>query len=194
MKTSPPVTRGFTLVEILIAATLAAFVMAALLSCFVFLARNFTRLANNQALEQQARLALARLQSDFNQARAIKSGTTPTAASVTLMLPDGEVTYTFDDTNERLRRQATFGNSPDVFLLHSNSCRLADFKFSYLTGSLEDPVDQLSPADVVPYSVKFVQTEISLETPSTHSPQTRVAYDIVSTRFAIRQKQAPDGS
>jgi prepilin-type N-terminal cleavage/methylation domain-containing protein len=186
--------RGFTLVEILVASTLGAIVMAALLSCFVFLARNFTRLANNQALEQQARVALARLQADLNQAKAIKAGTTPTETSVTLVLPAGDVTYTFDAANERLRRQATFGTAPDITLLNSALCRCTDFRFRYYTGSLGAPVDQLNPASNVPYSIKRIQAGFSLETPSAQSPETRVAYDVVSAHFQIRQKQAPDGS
>ena len=108
---------GFTLVELLIAAALGGFVMIALLSSSLFLARNFTRLANYQALESEARRALAYLQADLEQAEAVKPGTNPTAIGVTLVLPAGEVTYAYDSGTQRLRRQADFGASPDISLL-----------------------------------------------------------------------------
>lgn len=189
-----PSCHAFTLVEVLIAATVGALVMSAMLSSFVFLARNFTRLAHHQALEQQARQALAVIQADLAQARAVKPGTSPTATAVTLELPGGDVTYTYDAAGSRLRRQATFGPLTDRTLLNNTSCRCSAFAFNYYTSSQGSPVDQLTPTAYVPYSIKLLQVQFSLETPSTQSPETRMNYDVVSSRFQIRQRQAPDGN
>ncbi|HEX2862483.1 MAG TPA: prepilin-type N-terminal cleavage/methylation domain-containing protein, partial [Lacunisphaera sp.] len=116
--TGPPrKIRGFTLTELLVACSLAAFAMMALLSGFVFLGRNFTRLANLQSLQTQGRTALAYLQNDVALARSVKPGASATATAVTLVLPGGEVAYTYDAATARLRRQASFGSQPDLYLL-----------------------------------------------------------------------------
>ena len=120
MNPRPALSRGFTLVEVLVSASLAAAVMAAVLSSFVFLGRNLTRLANYQALETKGREALTYLRHDLAVAAAVKPGTTPTASSVTLVLPAGEVTYTYDSTAGSLRRQAATGANPDFLLLKND--------------------------------------------------------------------------
>ncbi len=193
MKPGAPALRAFTLVEVLVASTLAALAMTAVLSSFVFLARNFTRLANHQALEEQGRRALAWLQSDLAQARAVKPGSSPTAGALTLVLPAGEVTYTYDSTALRLRRQADFGATTDLYLLTNAGCRCASFAFRYYTGTGGSPADQVTPSLNVPYSIKQVQVEFLLQSPSTQPVETRRQYAMVSSRLQIRNKQAPDG-
>lgn len=185
---------GFTLVELLIAAALAGFAMTALLSSSLFLARNFTRLANYQALENEGRRALAYLQADLELAEAVKPGTNPTAAGVTLVLPAGEVTYAYDSGTQRLRRQADFGASPDISLLSGASCRCTEFSFDFFTGSNGAPEDQLSPGTFVPYSIKQVRVRFSLQTPAEAASETRMTYAAVSARMNLRNKRPPDGN
>jgi prepilin-type N-terminal cleavage/methylation domain-containing protein len=194
MTRRPSRAAGFTLVEVLVAASMSAVVMVGVLSSFIFLGRNLTRLANHQALENEAREALGYLQRDFRQASAIKPGTTPTAGSVTLVLPAGEVTYTFDAGTTRLRRQATFGPNPDFLLLSNDLCRCTSFGFSYFTGTDGSPEDQLVAGQVVPLSVKRIQVGFVLQTPATHPAETRTRYELVSARYHLRNKRAPDGT
>ena len=187
-------TRGFTLVELLVAATLAALAMTALLSAFVFLARNFTRLANLQALEGQSRRALAYLQTDLALAETVKAGSTATASTVTLVLPTGEVTYTYDSSASRLRRQAAFGASPDLYLLNTPGCRCTALAFNYYTGTGGSPADQVTPTANTPYSIKQLQVSFTLQTPTTESAQTRMQYKAVSARHNLRNKRTPNGN
>jgi hypothetical protein len=186
--------RGFTLVELLIGASLAGFAMMALLSSFVFLARNFTRLANRQALEGQSRTALAYLQADLAQARAVKSSGPATASSVTLVLPAGEVTYTYDSGAGRLLRQAGFSSQPEISLLKTTNCRCTAFAFSYFTGTGGSPAAQLATTTNTPYSIKQLQVSFELQTPATESTATRMQYKTVSARLNLRNRGAPDGS
>lgn len=188
----PP--RAFTLVELLVGVSLSAVVMAALLSASVFFARNFARLAHAQALEEQARLALAWVRADIDRAQEVKPGTAPTASGVTLVLPDGEVTYTYEPANRRLRRQATFGASTDLVLLNNRNCQCTGLTFSYYTGSLGTPVDPLAPATNIPYSIKQLRLAFTLQTPAVHSPELRMRRDIVSSRYVLRQRPVPDGT
>lgn len=185
---------GFTLIEVLIGSSLAAFAMMALLSGFVFLARNFTRLTNLQSLEGQSRTALAYLQSDLTLARKVKSGTTASASAVTLVLPAGEVSYTYDSTTGRLKREAGFGSQPELFLLTAPNCRCTTFAFSYATGSNGSPVDQVSAVTNTPYSIKQLQVSFVLQTPTTAPEQTRVSYRTVSPWLNLRNRGAPDGN
>lgn len=181
---------GFTLVEVLIASSLAALAMTAVLSCFVFLARNFTRLSNYRALDVQARTAFTYLQTDLGQALTVKTGTLPTASTLTLTLPSSEVTYTYDSAGQRLRRQATTGASPDLYLLSGTGVRCSAFTFAYYTGLSES----LTMANSVPYSIKQVEVRFKLESPTTVSAQTQLAYETVSPRISLRNKRAPDGN
>lgn len=186
--------RGFTLVELLIAATLAGFAMTALLSSSLFLARNFTRLANYQALESESRKALAYLEADLELAEAVKSGSNPTATGLTLVLPAGEVTYTYDSTARQLRRQASFSANTDMNLLTGASCRCTDFSFDYFTGSNGAPEAQLSPGTFVPYSIKQIRVRFNLQTPTEAASETRMTYAAVSARMNLRNKRLPDGN
>jgi prepilin-type N-terminal cleavage/methylation domain-containing protein len=189
---SPP--RGFTLVELLIGSTLAGFAMMALLSSFVFLARNFTRLANLQALEGQSRTALAYLQADLAQARTVKSSGPATATSVTLVLPAGEVSYTYDSGAGRLLRQANFSSQPEISLLKAPNCRCTAFAFSYFTGTGGSPAAQLATATNTPYSIKQLQVSFELQTPAAEAAETRMQYKTVSARLNFRNRGAPDGT
>jgi prepilin-type N-terminal cleavage/methylation domain-containing protein len=185
---------GFTLVEVLIGTTLAALVMAAVLSSFVFLGRSLGRLANYQTLEAKGREALTYLRGDFAQAQAVKNGTTPDATTVTLVLPGGEVTYTYDSTALSLHRQANFGANRDFYLLQNDYCSCTTFTFGYYTTTDGTPTSQATPGLNVPYSIKQIQVRFILQTPGTASPATRVSHEIVSSRFLVRNKRPPDGS
>lgn len=71
---------GFTLVEVLIGAALSAAVMAAVLSSYLFLGRQLTRLAHQQTLETQARRTLGQFTQDVQQATGVVTlSTTPTS-------------------------------------------------------------------------------------------------------------------
>jgi prepilin-type N-terminal cleavage/methylation domain-containing protein len=185
---------GFTLVEVLVSTSLAAMVLAAVLSSFVFLGRNLTRLANYHTLETKGREALAYLQRDLAIAETVKSGTTPTASSVTLVLPAGEVTYTYDGTAGSLRRQAAAGANPDFQLLKNDRCTCTTFAFDYQTVTGGAPTSQLDASSNVPYGIKQIRVRFVLATPGTEADATRTTYSAVSARFLLRNTQLAAGS
>lgn len=184
---------GFTLVEVIVASTLSALVMAAVLSSFLFMGRNLARLANYQTLENKSRQALTYLRRDFALAQSVKTGTTPSSTTVTLVLPAGEVTYTYDGPNYTLHRQANFGPNADFYLLKNDYCICTIFGFNYYTtsGSLLNP---LLGTIVVPYSVKQIEVRFVIRTPDNFSPAIQTIYETASSRFLIRNKQLPDGN
>jgi prepilin-type N-terminal cleavage/methylation domain-containing protein len=83
---------GFTLVELIIGMTLSAMVLTAVLSSYLFLAKSFIRLANQQVLETEARRTLEYFSRDVQMASGISG--TPSATSVTLILPTSSGTTT----------------------------------------------------------------------------------------------------
>jgi type II secretory pathway component PulJ len=194
MTRKPDSATGFTLVEVLIGSTLAALVMAAVLTSFVFLGRSLTRLANYQTLEAKSRQALGYLRADLALAREVKSGSTPTASSLTLVLPAGEVTYTYDSAAGNLHRQATFGANQDFYLLQNDHCTCLALAFYYYTTANGTATSQIFPSLNVPYSIKGIEVRFTLQTPGSASPPTRATYQVVSSRIPIRNKPLPDGT
>ena len=66
---------GFTLAEILIAATLTLMLALGVISAYLFLGRNFTRLGNTQVQDVKARRALFYFTQDVSSASSLTSAT-----------------------------------------------------------------------------------------------------------------------
>ncbi|MDB6113969.1 MAG: hypothetical protein JWQ62_914 [Lacunisphaera sp.] len=184
---------GFTLVEVLIGTTLAGAMLAAVLSSYVFLGRNLMRLANYHTLAAKSQDALARLQSDFSLAYAVKPGTTPTATTVTLVLAAGDVTYTYDSATGSLRRQATFGASPDLQLLKNEYASCTAFAFDYATTAFGPATSQFGSGVNAPYSIKQIGARFTLKTPGTQDAATRTMLEVVAPQILLRNRQAASG-
>lgn len=104
MRVSFKSSKGFTLVELLIGATLSAMVMAGVLSSYIFMGRQLARLANQQTLETEGRRTLAYLNQDVRMASGV-SVTPQTAPSfyVTFAIARSgvgaqQVTYYYNST------------------------------------------------------------------------------------------------
>ncbi|MCW5548028.1 MAG: prepilin-type N-terminal cleavage/methylation domain-containing protein [Opitutaceae bacterium] len=100
---------GFTISELLVGITLSGLVMAAVLSSYVYLGRNFARLMNQQTLESEGRRTVQTFARDVRMAEGFSG--TPTATQLTLVLPAGNVTYAYDNTNRRLTRTPAGGSA-----------------------------------------------------------------------------------
>jgi len=123
---------AFTLVELLIGLTLAATMMLAVISSYVYLGRNFTRslgitAANQPTIENQSRQTLALFGQDMRMAMDISG--TPSASSLTLILPTASgtttIAYSYDSVAGTLTRTPAGGTAR---ILHS---RLLSFTFNY---------------------------------------------------------------
>jgi len=85
--------RGFTLVEIMIGASLSTFILAGVLSTFLFLGRSGANMQNYTDMETQARRGLEIFAEDVRQASSI---TWNTAHSATIVVNSARVTYAYD--------------------------------------------------------------------------------------------------
>src|SRR6185295_3047853 len=82
-------TSGFTLVELIIAATLGTMVLAGVLSCFLLLVRSGVRVSNYSTMESQTRRAFEPLGIDARMANGFLSDRSSGAiSSFTLSIPD----------------------------------------------------------------------------------------------------------
>jgi Tfp pilus assembly protein PilW len=79
-----PAESGFTLAEILIAASLMLFLGLGVMSAYLFLGRNFTRLGNTQQQDTKARRALFYFTQDVSSAISFTSTTT---SNLTMSVP-----------------------------------------------------------------------------------------------------------
>lgn len=99
-------TGAFTLVEVMIAASLGTIVMAGVLSAFLMLVRSGVRVSNYSMMETQTRRAFEQLGIDARMANKITSNFTgQVITSFTLTIPSHdlgtqrEVTYGYDSSN-----------------------------------------------------------------------------------------------
>jgi Tfp pilus assembly protein PilW len=91
-------TSGFTLVELIIGATLSAAVMAAVLSSYIFIGRHLVGLSNQQVLETEGRRTLANFSRDVRMASGLTDTANLSATRVSLLVPAGTVTYYHNNT------------------------------------------------------------------------------------------------
>ncbi|HEY0965972.1 MAG TPA: prepilin-type N-terminal cleavage/methylation domain-containing protein [Opitutaceae bacterium] len=88
--------RAFTLVELLIGTSLSAIVMAGMLSAYLFLAQNLTRLNTTENFDRRSQRAVTLFSRDISTATKIVSvASTSSAASLVMNVPTGTVTYTW---------------------------------------------------------------------------------------------------
>lgn len=85
--------KGFTLVEVLIAATLSTFVLAGVLSAFLFLARTSFRSSGYSEMEAEMRRGLDTFARDTRTATDVRWNS---AQSITLTVNGRPVTYAYD--------------------------------------------------------------------------------------------------
>ncbi len=174
---------GFTLVELLIGMTLTLVVMAGVISCFIFLSHNLSRLQIQQKFESQGRRALLYFAQDARMASAI---TTPTATSVTFVMPPGSgsptVTYNYNSATGVLTRDPGFtglGSNPPLLV------SLTSFTFSYY-----DVYGNPYPA-LTNYLIGIKQVSVSFNAqspPSWNLTQPAFTYQVSSGRMILRNK------
>lgn len=87
---------GFTLVEVMISAGLASFILVGVLSCFLFIGRSGANLWNYNDMEAQARKSLEYFAEDTRQASSV---TWTSSTSLTLVVESTNITYTFSGTS-----------------------------------------------------------------------------------------------
>jgi prepilin-type N-terminal cleavage/methylation domain-containing protein len=103
--------RGFSIVELIVAATISGLILAGVLTSFLMMGRTGANVRNYTEVEGKARDALEIFSREARLAFAVNSATT---TSVTLSIPDSsatrdalgyKVTYTLDTANKQFTRR-----------------------------------------------------------------------------------------
>lgn len=173
--------RGFTLVEVLIAATLSSFILAGTLSAFLFLGRSGMNLRNYNDMESQARKSLEIFAQDTRQASSV---TWTTAESVTLVVPDAGSTtniyYTY--ASGTFTRKTTSGTAT---LLSG----ITNFTFSAydINGTA---ITDLSTASARTTAANITkQIQISLSAARSSQTVATATNIVLSARYVLRNKK-----
>jgi prepilin-type N-terminal cleavage/methylation domain-containing protein len=171
-------TRGFTLVEVLIAAAISAFLLAGVLTSFLFIGRSGQNLANYSDMESEARSGLEVFAQDVRQASAIVWNS---ATSVSLAVDGASVTYSYNSGTGELSRQGT------VLISGITSFELIGYN---ITGALVSASADLSTAAGRTMAGKITkQLQISLSARKQSVTVATATNTVLSARYTLRNKR-----
>jgi len=170
--------RGFTLVEMMIGATISTVVLAAVLTAYLFIVRSGVNLLNYSEMEGQARTALELFAEDTRQASSI---TWNSNASVTLLVSGNPIVYQYDSSTKIFQR-LTGGSTRNLL----SGVQTFEFKAYNITGATL-PLSTSSELTAAGKGTK--QLQISLTAARTNRTVTRASNTVLSARFILRNKR-----
>jgi prepilin-type N-terminal cleavage/methylation domain-containing protein len=180
--------RGFTLVEVLVGATLSAAVMAAVFSSYIYLGRSLARLANQQILETEGRRALGSFVQDVQQAIDIDTTSTLSASTVTLKIPAAtgvstSVTYTFtNDAGNSGTLARKLATDPAVVLLRNIVNNGLIIHYYDSSGN-----EYTSYTDYLP-GIKQLSLQFSTQLGDSINGTQTLVYQVTSNRVILRNR------
>lgn len=170
---------GFTLVEVLIGATLASFILAGILTVFLFLGRSGANVRNYSDMESQARKALEIFAEDVRQAGSI---TWTSSTQFSIVVNAVSITYQYDSSTGLFTRTAS---SVTRTLISGISAGTFTFRAFNITGT-ELPL--ATSANLTAASSSTKQLQISLEASRTNTTVVAATNAVLSARFILRNK------
>jgi prepilin-type N-terminal cleavage/methylation domain-containing protein len=182
---------GFTLVELLVAMSLMATLMAGVLAAYLFLGRNLTRLVNLQQQERKTRHALrvfsqdVGMASNLTTASSTLSGSTTTAAQFVLVPPTGSaVTYAYSSATGKLTRAEGAGQAQEI-LTDVTSFSINYFTVSQTLSGTAFSTTLAAPSN--PLGVKAVEFRFTTSVGSS-AAGTQATYSAMSPRVLLRNR------
>lgn len=164
----------------MVASTLGAIVMAAVMSAFLFVGRTSIMLRNYADLETQARNAMETFAQDVRMASEAVWNS-PTALSITVRNGgvDVPVVYAYDNAARTFSR--TFNGTTTVLITDISS-----FAFSAYSIDTE-PVSLAAPTSATNIATKQIQ--IAMETERRNTVLALSTNKVISARFVLRNKR-----
>lgn len=175
IRINKPGRRGFTLVEVMISASLSTFILAGVLSTFLFLGRSGANLRNYSDMEAQARRGLELFAEDVRQASAI---TWNSETQCTLTVNSASVVYAYNSGASNFTRNGT----AIITGITAGSFAFSAFN---VTGTEMD-LDTAAKRTTASTSTK--QLQITLEATRTNSTVVDATNTVLSARFILRNK------
>jgi Tfp pilus assembly protein PilW len=168
---------GFTLVEVMIGASLASFVLAGILSTFLFLGRSGANLRNYSDMETQARKALELFAEDTRQASGVSWAS---STSITLVVNAVNVTYTYASGNFT----RTIGTVSTTLL-----SGITNFSFMAYTITGVSLTDFSTASARTNANSSTKQVQISLSAARSTQTVTTATNIVLSARYVLRNKR-----
>jgi prepilin-type N-terminal cleavage/methylation domain-containing protein len=186
--------RGFTLIEVMVAATIGSFVLLGVLTAFFMLTRSATNAANYSMMETQSRRALEELGQDLRMASDCKWNS---STSITLTVPDNYtstsnlVTYAYQTVSGvgqfyRMPGAASATNTKTV-LVRNVTSDFAYSRFNRVGGPLSSAVPTL-PADATALDLQTKRIQLYMTVRSTTRTVATATNTILSASFILRNK------
>jgi len=170
---------GFTLVEVLVSATLATFVLAAVLSTFVFLSRSGISLQFYSDMESQSRQGLELFAKDLRQASASQWNS---KVEVRLTVDNALITYQYNSSQGTLSRHDASGTQVIISGIVDNT-----FTFqAYNISGHELPLNTAD--DLTQASEGTKQIQISMEAARGNRAMVLATNTVLSARYILRNK------
>jgi hypothetical protein len=170
----------------MVAATISAFVLAAVISSFLFIGRSAINIRNYTEMETEARRMLEYFAEDTRQAESV---TWVTYQSIILTTVDEkgikkEINYEYNPSTFALIRTTT--GTPIVTMTN-----LSDLKFLAYTinGTAITLNGSSSPAALASAAIGTKQIQISLAASRTRQTLAKTTSTVLSARFILRNKK-----
>jgi type II secretory pathway pseudopilin PulG len=184
-RTERRVAGAFTLVEVIIAATLSTFVLAGILSAFVFITRTGFRASGYSEMEAEIRRGLEAFARDTRNATDIHWNS---AQSITLALDASTVTYLYDSDPASptyrgfCRFEGDAGSlQPRLVLIHNVD---PEFAFQRYKLVQTDVADNTAASDS-----ETKQLQLTLRAGRTSNATVGAGNSAVSARYVLRNKR-----
>jgi len=172
--------RGFTLVEVMIGATISSFILLAVMTSFLFMGRSGANIQNYNDMEAQARTALELFAEDTRQASAI---TWITKDEIYLTVNAVQIYYYYVAADKTFYRKETTGGTPRELVTG-----ITNFNFSaYTITGTTLALDSATALATAGRSTK--QLQISLEAARSNQTVVDATNTVLSARFILRNKR-----
>lgn len=195
---------GFTLVEMMIGATISSFVLAGILSTFLFMGRSGANIQNYSDMETQARKALELFAQDTRQASAI---TWVSPNQLRLVVNGNNHTYTY--TNGASANTGTLTRTTVIASVTTNTVLLTGiinpvprtsdtqttctpfFRAYNINGTEFKAIQYAVPTatELATASSGTKQLQISMEASRTSQTVASATNTVLSARFILRNKR-----
>ncbi len=173
--------RAFTLVEVMIGASLGTIILAGILSMFLFIGRSTANMANYAELESDARSGLEYFAQDTRQASDM---TWNSANSISLTVNGATIRYAYNSGTGEFSR--TTGGTTTVIIDGINTFTLSGFM---ITGASVNTSDLSTLAKRNTASGVTKQLQIYLKAARNSSTVTTATNTVLSARYILRNKR-----
>lgn len=180
-----PNQRGFTLVEMMVGATIGAFVLAAILSTFLMLGRNGYNAANYSMMEAEARRALETFSEEARMASDL-TWNSSTSVTLTVYASTGTylVTYAYDSSTSGATAQSFYRQTGAASGAGAKTVLVRNVtEFAYRRYKVVNGVDYAASNDI-----ETKQIQITLRSIRTGITTVATTNAVLSARVVLRNK------